>query len=335
MSVSSAEMLQRFVEIPSHTGSEAAFVDHLHGFMRDQFTPDHLELQEVAPGRSNLIMVNGKPEIMLTSHMDTVPTSIVLRTEGGRLYGTGACDAKGQIAAQLGAIHMARDSGLEDFGCFFVVGEEIDSLGARNVVEHPLVRGKYVLNGEPTGNAFVKRSKGVVEAAARTEGTEAHSSLTPLDSATHKLIAGMHRLLEKPPLDTTVNIGLLRGGVAPNVSASHAEGAINLRIAQRSEAVIEAVKKLLGHDISMEVLDVIEPFDFYVPANHADAAITVNYCSDASYYATNFEHVMMFGPGDIRYAHSQKEHVELSQVEDASRVMGHLLLAVNATEREV
>lgn len=334
MSVSSTEMLQRFVEIPSHTGSEAAFVDYLHGFMSDQFTPDHLELQEIAPGRSNLIMVNGNPGLTLTSHVDTVPTSIVSRTEGGRLYGTGACDAKGQIAAQLGAIQMARGRGLEDFGCFFVVGEEIDSIGARNVVEHPLVRGKYVLNGEPTGNAFVKRSKGVVEATARAEGTEAHSSLTPLDSATHKLIAGMHRLLEKPPLDTTVNIGLLQGGVAPNVSASHAEGAINLRIAQRSEAVIEAVKKLLGHDISMEVLDAIEPFDFYVPTN-VDAAITVNYCSDASYYATNFEHVMMFGPGDIRYAHSQNEHVELSQVEDASRVMGHLLLAVNATERGV
>src|SRR5688572_24090989 len=123
--ISSTEMLKEFVAIPSPTNSETVFTSHLHDFLREQFDPDHLELQEVAPGRSNLIMVTGNPELMFTSHIDTVPTAIPPRIEDGVLYGTGACDAKGQIAAQLGAIQLARAQGLTDYGCFYVVGEEV------------------------------------------------------------------------------------------------------------------------------------------------------------------------------------------------------------------
>ncbi|HUS26598.1 MAG TPA: M20/M25/M40 family metallo-hydrolase [Nevskiaceae bacterium] len=320
------ELLHDFVNAPSPTGSERAFADHLHATLGDAFDYDHLEMQEVAPGRCNILMVKGDPAMMLTSHIDTVPTDIEPRIEDGIFYGTGACDAKGQIVAQLSAMQQARREGLQSYGCFYVIGEEVDSSGAQAVINHPLIRGTHVLNGEPTRNRFVNRSKGVVEASATAIGKEQHSSIVPFNSAIHTMITGLNRLIEDPHADATVNVGIFEGGKAANMSAAAAEAAVNLRITSDSEPIVRHTRDRLGNDISLKIVNVIEPYTFYVPTEYRADAIDVAYCSDAPYYAANFDHVMMFGPGDIAHAHNIHEQVGGYELADAARMIAHLLL---------
>jgi acetylornithine deacetylase len=319
------ELLESFVNISSPSGSEKQFAEHLYQLLDTEFDHDYLELQQVAPDRHNVIMSKGVPALTLTSHIDTVPTQIVTRVEGKKLFGTGACDAKGQVVTQLYAMKSAIAQGLKNYGCFYVVGEEVDSIGAAATVDNPSLSGRYVLNGEPTGNKFVKESKGVMELSVGATGTEQHSSIVPFDSAIHKLIGGLNGLIESPPSGSTVNVGVIEGGKAANMSAADASANVNLRISKASSAILAHVKDSLG-GLTINVDNAIEPFSFYVPPEFEASAINVSFCSDSSYYASNYRRVMMFGPGDITVAHSINEYIDGEQVDEAIQVIGSLLL---------
>ena len=186
------------------------------------------------------------PDVVLSTHMDTVPPFIPSSEDDSFIYGRGSCDAKGIIAAQIAAAEKLREQGIR-VGLLFVAGEERDSAGAKAANLNP--RGsRFLINGEPTGNRIAIASKGTLRAVISATGKMAHSAYPELgDSATHKLVEVLHRILAipLPTLEdigpSTLNIGLISGGHAPNVIADHAEAQVMVRLVGPSDEIRRAI----------------------------------------------------------------------------------------------
>ncbi len=175
------------------------------------------------------------PDVVLSTHMDTVPPFFGSREDDEFLYGRGTCDAKGIIAAQVAAADRLREAGVK-VGLLFVVGEERDSAGAKEANLHPK-GSKFLINGEPTDNRLALASKGALRVEIRAKGRMAHSAYPELgESAINKLVEALHDVLAMPYQSnleigpSTLNIGLVEGGRAPNVIADKAEAHLLIRL---------------------------------------------------------------------------------------------------------
>jgi acetylornithine deacetylase len=225
------DLTRRLVDIESLTYNEGAVGAYLDDLLRERgFAVERTAVPQPPQSRYtgerfNLYAGSGeRPDVVLSTHMDTVPPFIPSSEDDLFIYGRGSCDAKGIIAAQLAAAERLRDAGVAA-GLLFVVGEERDSAGALIANLHPQ-GSRFLINGEPTDNRLALASKGVLRAEIRASGTMAHSAYPELgDSAVHKLVHALERLLalELPTLEgvgpSTLNIGVIHGGHAPNVIA--------------------------------------------------------------------------------------------------------------------
>src|SRR6202453_1978613 len=188
------------------------------------------------------------PDVVLSTHMDTVPPFFGCTEDDEFLYGRGSCDAKGIIAAQVAAADRLREGGV-NVGLLFVVGEERDSAGA--AVANLSPKGsRFLINGEPTDNRLALASKGALRVELRAKGRMAHSAYPELgESAIDKLVEALHDILAMPlPSDPeigpcTLNIGLISGGRAPNVIADKAEAHLLVRNIGPSQGVIDAITR--------------------------------------------------------------------------------------------
>ncbi len=275
------------------------------------------------PGeRFNLYAGSGeRPDVVLSTHMDTVPPFIPSSEDDLFLYGRGSCDAKGIIAAQLAAAERLRDAGVAA-GLLFVVGEERDSAGARMANLHPK-GSRFLINGEPTDNRLALASKGALRAEIRASGTMAHSAYPELgDSAVHKLVHALERLLalELPSVEgvgpSTLNIGVIHGGHAPNVIADTAGAQVLVRLVGPSEqtrkAIEQAVAGLAEVEFTLEIpfirMREVEGLETMVAAFTTDIPAL-----------TNWGEPLLLGPGSIHVAHTPFEKIakrELLQAVD-------------------
>ena len=221
---------RELIDVPSPTDDESAVGQLLEARLAALgFTTRR---QEVAPGRFNLLaLAGGSPRVMINSHIDTVPPWFASREDETFVHGRGACDTKGIIAAMVAAGERLLARGIRDFGYLFVVGEETDSIGAKRANEaFAGIGSEFVVVGEPTESLFARASKGALTCTVRFEGVAAHSAYPHLgDSAINRLVAavaeinatdwGRHDVLGQ----TTVNVGVIRGGERPNIIAAEAE----------------------------------------------------------------------------------------------------------------
>ncbi len=320
------EILLDLISISSVTGQERVVAEALEGYLHRHFPEARVWRQPISEDRWNLIMERGAPAITLTTHMDVVPGGPSPAWTGDTIVGRGACDAKGQIVAQLWGLEMAIARGVSDYRCAFVVGEETDAIGARMFLQLPTTR--YILNGEPTGNRFAKRSWGTVDVEISMEGTSAHSSLGTEDSAIHKLIGELGRLLAQPPRGLSMNIGTIRGGLAANVQAPFACCDVCVRIRDSSEHLEEYLRATLERAQWSFKSPLTSGIELYVPDASREAAIEVRFASDCSVYVTAYEHVMLFGPGRIEHAHTEEEYISRAELRRAAEVIGDLICSV-------
>ena len=188
------------------------------------------------------------PDVVLSTHMDTVPPWFGSGEDDEHIYGRGSCDAKGIIAAQIAAAENLRDSGIRT-GLLFVVGEERDSAGAKLANLSPK-GSRFLINGEPTDNRLALASKGALRASIVASGKMAHSAYPELgESAVDKLVAALARVLEMelPTVEdigpSTLNIGLLEGGRAPNVIPDHAKAELLIRLVGDSKPTRAALER--------------------------------------------------------------------------------------------
>ena len=219
------ELTRALIDIESITGNEKAVGDFLYEYLRPvaQRYGGQVERMEVEPKRFNVLAWWGRPEVVLSTHIDTVPPFLTSREDADFIWGRGACDTKGIIASMLKAMESLLEGGRRDLGVLLVVGEERNSAGARRANTQP--RGtRYLINGEPTENKLAVGSKGALRLEVEATGRMAHSAYPELgESAILKLLDALGRLRKiRWPRDrtlgeTTCNIGTITGGRAPNV----------------------------------------------------------------------------------------------------------------------
>jgi acetylornithine deacetylase len=331
MAIDAIELTRRLVRIPSTTYHEHDAGAFLAEFLAGEgWTVERMPVEKPAVGtpgaegggeRFNVYAhaADVTPEVVLSTHMDTVPPYVALREDDEFLYGRGTCDAKGIIAGMIAAAERLRDSGLK-VGLLFVVGEERDSAGAKVANQNP--RGsRFLINGEPTDNRLALASKGALRVELVAEGKMAHSAYPELgESAIDKLVAALNDIqkLELPYVEgigeSTLNVGLISGGRAPNVIADHAEAHILVRLVGPSEetkaAILKAVDGRVKVEFSLEL-----PFVRMRRVGKLPTMVA-KFTTDIP-SLTNWGEPFLLGPGSIHVAHTPDEKISKRELLEA------------------
>ena len=251
------------------------------------------------------------PDVVFSTHMDTVPPFFGVSEDDEFLYGRGTCDAKGIIAAQIAAADQLRQAGV-NIGLLFVVGEERDSAGA--VVANKSPKGsRFLINGEPTDNRLALASKGALRVELRAKGRMAHSAYPELgDSAINKLIEALHDVLAMPlPIEpeigpATLNIGLISGGYAPNVISDKAEAHLLVRTVGPSDQIKKNIATIVGDRADVDFsLDL--PFVRMRRVGTLPTMIA-KFTTDIP-ALTAWGEPLLLGPGSIHVAHTPNEKI--------------------------
>src|ERR1700747_3155688 len=324
------ELTRLLIDVESVTGQEKAVGDFLFATLAKlaAATGGAVECMEVSPERFNVLATWGAPIVTLSTHMDTVPPFFPSREDGKFVHGRGACDAKGIIAAMICAAEQLVSAGVRGFALLFVVGEEKDSLGALCAAQNP--RGsKFVINGEPTENRLALGSKGALRYMLTTRGRLAHSAYPELgDSAIEKLLDLLAEIREVPlPQDallgkSTLNIGTLSGGRAPNVIADEANADLMFRTVGDPEPIRSAMRAVVnGRGELQEML--------HTPALHLEAlggfeTTVVAYTTDIPNFAGAWGKPFLIGPGNIHVAHTAEERIPKQQLLDAIEIYSRM-----------
>jgi acetylornithine deacetylase len=260
-----------------------------------------------------------RPDLVFSTHMDTVPPYIPFSEDQEFIYGRGVCDAKGILAAQLAAAEALRAAGFK-IGLLFVSGEERDSAGAKAANEASK-GSRFLINGEPTDNRLALASKGALRASFKATGKMAHSAYPELgDSAIHKLIAVLAKVLAMPPAEqegigvSTVNIGQIHGGHAPNVIADKAEAQVLVRTVTDSGPVRAQLTEIAGDQAEVEfTLDM--PF-VRLRAVEGLPTMVAKFSTDIP-QLTNWGEPLLLGPGSIHVAHTPNEKLAKRELLEA------------------
>ncbi len=325
-------LTRTLVDIDSTTGLE-----HEAGVWLAQFLRARgylVEEQPVTEGRFNVYAHLGTPpQVVFSTHFDCVPPYFASREERGLVFGRGSCDAKGILAAQVAAAERVRATGETRLGLLFVVGEERGSDGAR--VANGFAPGgvKYLVNGEPTDNRLGAATRGVLRVRLHASGRAAHSAFPELgESAIDKLLDALMvirglSLPDDPLLGRThYTVGLIDGGVAPNVVSPHASAELLFRIVGEGSAVREQLGVVDGLVSIDHVLDIPAVRMHVVPG--FESAV-FPYTTDVP-LLTRWGQPVLVGPGSIHVAHTDEEHVavdELRQAVDLYASLAQRLLA--------
>ena len=259
------------------------------------------------------------PELVFSTHMDTVPPYIPYSEDADFMYGRGVSDAKGIIAAQVAAAEALRSEGFR-VGLLFVSGEERDSAGAKVANLSPK-GSRFLINGEPTDNRLALASKGALRAVFKASGKMAHSAYPELgESAVHKLVEVLGKLLAlpMPSLEdvgpSTLNIGQIHGGHAPNVIADKAEAQVLVRLVGDSApvraALMEACEGLAEVDFTLEI-----PF-VRLRAVEGLPTMIAKFTTDIP-QLSNWGEPLLLGPGSIHVAHTPFEKLAKKELLEA------------------
>ena len=328
------ELARSLIDIDSTTGREGPVARWLAGWLRERGYD--VEEQPVEGDRINLYVALGPPAVVLSTHLDCVPPHFPSREEDGRLYGRGACDAKGIAAAQLGALEQLRAAGETRVGVLFVVGEERGSHGAHAANRTP--RGsRYLLNGEPTDSRLGLATRGVCRVRLSARGRTAHSSHPEEGvSAIEKLVDALValrtlRLPASPALgDTSYTVTLLDGGIAPNVVPPQASAEVNFRTVGPAGEVRSALEPLKRW-VDLEDVAEVPPVEL-VTVPGFDTAV-FRFTTDIPFLSA-WGRPLLFGPGSVLLAHTADEYVGVDELRAAAdryaRIATSLLERVEA-----
>ncbi len=307
-------LARKLIDIPSPTGAERAMGEFLERELAQLGLT--VRRQAVEGDRFNVFASAGEhPRVVINSHIDTVPPWFASREDGQKIYGRGACDTKGVIAAMIAAGERLLARGVRDFAFLFVVGEETDSIGAKTAnVEFGDLGSEYVLVGEPTESRFARASKGALTVVVHFDGVAAHSAYPQRgDSAVKKMISaitaiestdwGWHEIVGS----ATVNVGVVRGGEKPNIIPASAECELMFRTAGDHEEVRAKLEQVAGRfGGRITVARGNAPQFMVVPQGAPSTIVAFN--TDIPHLG-NLGKPLLFGPGSILDAHGANEFI--------------------------
>jgi acetylornithine deacetylase len=318
--------------IESPTGGEAKVVDYVSRWLVARGW--NVMVQEVTPGRGNVWASRSGGGVTLSTHLDTVPPYIGPRLKNGKLFGRGACDAKGIAAAMMAAAQNLADAGENRVDLLLVVGEEGGSDGAR-AANRLQATSRWLINGEPTTSKLAIGAKGSLRVTLRTRGKESHSAYPHLgQSAIEPMLELLPSLRQLPfPKDErlgemTVNIGVIRGGTEANIVPGECEAQLMFRLIGPVEPVKEMIEKWVGGRAEIT-------YGSYIPAQLFHTlpgfeTLAVAYTSDIP-LLDRWGTPLLFGPGSIHVAHTPDEHISVSELRSSVSTYERLIRELLAT----
>jgi acetylornithine deacetylase len=307
------------IDIDSTTGSEGPVGAWLAQWLREHGY--HVVEQAVTDTRFNVYAhLGAPPQVVLSTHMDCVPPFFPSREERGLLFGRGACDAKGILAAQVAAVERLRAVGESRIAMLFVVGEERGSEGAREADRRAPDGVRFLVNGEPTDNRLGVATRGALRIRLRAEGRAAHSAFPELgESAIDKLLDALMvirgvSLPEDPLLGKThYTVGIIEGGVAPNVVSPRASAELLFRTVGDAEMVRAALAVVEGL-VDVETVYAVPAVRMHTMPGFETAVFP--YTTDVP-LLRSWGAPLLVGPGSIHVAHTDEEHVAIDELQSA------------------
>jgi acetylornithine deacetylase len=326
-------LARQLIDIPSTTENEAAVGDFLDDELsRLGFTT---RTQLVAKGRFNVFATaGGRPRVLINSHIDTVPPWFGSSEDDDYVFGRGACDTKGVIAAMIAAGQQLLAGNVNDFAFLFVVGEEADSIGAKSAnAEFADLGSEFVLVGEPTESKFARASKGAFTSVLRFEGVAAHSAYPHLgDSAINKMVAAIAEInaadwgRDDVLGESTVNVGVVRGGEKPNIIPAIAECEMVFRTVNHPDEIRDKLAALVKrHGGTIVRAHGNPPQRMVVPQGAESVVVSFN---------TDVPHLrllgrpLLFGPGSILDAHGANERISKKELVAAAETYHDTVIAL-------
>ena len=311
-------LARQLIDIDSTTGREAEVAAAVAAFLRGRGY-SVLE-QPLEGGRTNVIAAAGEPMLVFSTHFDCVPPFFPSRIEGDMLYGRGACDAKGILAAQVAASERLRAAGEMRVGLVFVAGEERGSDGAM-VANTIGSRSRFLINGEPTDNRLGVATRGVLRIRLVAKGRAAHSGYPELgESAIEKLMDVLMAMRKAAwPSDellgaTHYSVGLLNAGIAPNVVPPHAEAEIVFRTVGDHDELRRVLDSIVGDRATVQEVVEVPPLRLRTLPGFETGVFA--YTTDIP-LLNQWGTPLLMGPGSIHVAHTDHEHVRIAELERA------------------
>lgn len=323
MPIDPVTLTRQLVDIESITENEAAAGHFLCAYLTELgYQVEKMAVPQAA-GRERFNVYAGvkteTPDVVLSTHIDTVPPFIPSHEDATYIYGRGSCDAKGIIAAQIAAAERLRAQGVR-VALLFLAGEERGSHGAKIANLQPK-GSRFLINGEPTDNRLALASKGSLNVVLRAHGKMGHSAYPELgDSAIHKLVPALDRILRiQLPGDpeagpSTLNIGLMEGGHAPNVIADEASATIMIRLVGPSDEIRAALTQAAGDQADVDVTLEI-PFQKFRRIEGLPTMIAA-FTTDIPALPAWGE-PLLIGPGSIHVAHTPHERLSKQEQREA------------------
>lgn len=310
---------KKLLSIPSPSGHEKEIADFLSAFFQYHDIP--FEQQKISENRYNLwVFPAAEQSVMLCTHLDTVTPFIPPSEDQHYLYGRGACDAKGIMAAMIQAARELKADGRSGFGLLFVAGEEADSIGAKAASSSGR-SSRYIVVGEPTQNRMGKSHYGYLALELKAKGKAAHSAFPALgDSAVEQILDVINRLRSLKMLQRGgenggfMNVARIKGGSAPNVIPEHAESIVTFRTRISTNRLLEEIQKILPRSLDIKVLNRAEPQTLFTIPPFDQAVLP--YGTDIPYLRA-FGQPLLFGPGSGEDAHTEQEKISKQELLDA------------------
>jgi len=315
-------LFENLLKIPSPSGQETEMAEYVFGLLQQMGF--EVRKQFVDDKRFNVIATTQKtPAVLFCTHMDTVEPQLPVQIDGDIVRARGACDAKGALFSMLLAADQLLKENVEDFGLLFVVGEETNSDGAKKASELSL-DSQCVILGEPTENKLAIGQKGTIVFRIEASGTAGHSAYPEAgDSAINRLVDVLNHLshIEWGSDDilgeTTLNIGLLEGGSGANVIADRAYAEGIFRVANDLDVVLKKLLSFETEKLKITIASQSEPQ--LLSRLHGFETTVVAFGSDAAYLRP-LGQVFLIGPGSVRYAHSDREQITMTEINEASKI---------------
>ena len=331
------ELTRALVDIESITENEERVGNYLFDHL-SVLTRSHggsIEKMPVTENRFNVFARWGDPIVTLSTHIDTVPPFFPSREDDEYIWGRGACDTKGIIASMITAIAELLAEGTRDFALLFVVGEERNSVGAYTAAKTP--RGsRFLINGEPTENRLALGSKGALRYEVIAKGRMAHSAYPELgDSAINKLLDALHKIRAIAlPIDpvlgpSTLNIGTISGGRAPNVISDSASAELFIRLVEDGDTTRKAIADAVGSLV--EAREVLCLPALRLGSLPGFETSVMSYTTDIPAFGGAWGQPYLLGPGTIHVAHTSEERIPKREIIEAIQIYKKMVRHLQTT----